>query len=741
MRENASCDYCGLPAGAPADPAEVVYCCLGCRIAAAVAQERGEAGQMRWTLTRLGLGVFFAMNVMVFTLALWTQDVYELPTDGSALAAASLVELFRYLGLIFTLPVVLLLGGPLLENTWAQLRRGLPTTDALLLLGVAAALAYSVTSVVRGSGHVYFEVVCMVLVAVTLGRWLEAAGRLKTTQSLESLHKLLPEKVRLLTDAGLQLIPLAEVPLAAHLQVLPGERIPCDGRIVEGECSTDEQLVSGESRPMFRGPEDTVRGGTLNLDGVLTIEVTALPDEGTLGRLVESVRSAAATKGSYQRLADRITTWFIPGVFLVAALTWGLHAWLGDPQRGLMASLAVVLIACPCALALATPMAFWGALGSASRAGVLLRDGDALTRLAQVRAVCFDKTGTLTSGTIEVARFVPEDPAEENQLLAAAAPLAARSLHSLSGAIANYVRAQGHVAHSRVTDVQTHPGRGQSAVMPDVAQTGRVWLGSLRLMEEASLACSDEIRAEIETARGSSRPVACLGWEGRVRGVFVFCEHARPEAEATLRWLRDHQVHTAVLTGDTTDGGIAKRYGNLVGEVQTGMLPDEKLARLRALRETYGMVAMVGEGLNDAPALAGADVGIALGCGADVSRDSADVCLVTDDLARIPWAMQLAQATVRTVRRNLIWAFAYNTAGIALAAAGWLNPMFAALAMVASSLFVISGSLRLSGYQGPQAERSGDEAQACTADSFASASADETKLEKQPEAVMQEAGR
>ncbi len=696
--ETICCDYCGLPAGRSRQAAaESVYCCLGCRIAAAVAEEKGQIGQVRWTLTRLGLGVFFAMNVMVFTLALWTQDVYEVADEPhSAQIAASLTELFRYLCLMFSMPVVLLLGGPLLENTWQQLRRGMLTTDALLLLGVMAALAYSLVSTVRGAGHVYFEVVCMVLAAVTLGRWLESAGRLKTTQSLESLHKLLPDEVRCISSNGWQRIPLANVALGMHLRVLPGERFPCDGHITDGKCAVDEQLVTGESRPVYLEPKSPVRGGTLNLDGVVTIEVTALPHEGTLGRLIQSVRDAAASKGQHQRLADRISARFIPSVFVLAIATFATHAALGNAERGLMASLAVALIACPCALALATPMALWAALGRAARRGVLFRDGDALTRLTQIRMICFDKTGTLTTGSTEVARFVTTDLIQSDEVLSVASALATTSLHGLSEAIATYSSTHGDWLKRDIANGQVHPGRGVSAEF-SVLLPQRAWLGSPRLMHEQGLVFPHDLQVEIEAAQRSSHPVACVGWEGAVKAIFVFREHPRPEAGATLRWLKNNHIQVAVLSGDFNDGGIATRYGDLVSEVAVGLLPEEKLVRMRQLQKQHGKVAMVGEGLNDAPALAGADVGIALGCGADVSRNSADVCLLTNDLTCLPWIISLATLTTRTIQRNLIWAFTYNSVGIALAAIGWLNPIFAALAMVASSFFVISGSLRLSG--------------------------------------------
>ncbi|MGZ3469628.1 MAG: heavy metal translocating P-type ATPase, partial [Isosphaeraceae bacterium] len=406
------CDYCQSPLptgwwGRWADPPEVeaaeLYCCLGCRMAAAIVQEKGEAGAARGMLTRLGLSIFFSMNVMAFTMALWTTDVYEAAGPENQLLIV-MHGLFRHVVLLFSLPVLFLLGVPLAGGTWQNLRRGVLSTDALLCLGVSAAFAASFLSVFRGTGPIYFEVGCVILVMTTLGRWLEAAGRLKATSALDALTRLLPLDVRRLGPGTEheQVVPLAEVKVGDRLRILPGERFPADGQVERNAALVDEQVLTGESRPVFKEQGARILGGTLNLDGDLVVRVNAVGPDGTLARLVELVKQARLSKGRYQRLVDRISTWFFPIVAGIAVLAFLLHWAFGSLGQGLMAGLAVSLIACPCALGLATPLAVWSAIGQAANHQVLFRSGEALERLADIGAVRFDKTGTLTTGAAVV---------------------------------------------------------------------------------------------------------------------------------------------------------------------------------------------------------------------------------------------------------------------------------------------------------------------------------------------------
>ncbi len=371
--DERACAYCHLPVAASRMPAnEPAYCCLGCRLAAEITGQDGPQGAVHWTLARLGLAIFLSLNVMMFTMALWTYDARDAEIAGNAQLARSLADLFRYLCLVLSLPVLFLLGGPMLESALADGRRG--SADLLIVVGVAAAYVYSALSVLRGTGHVYFEVGCAVLVMVTLGRWLEATGKLKTTAALEALERLLPDQAcRIGGDGESRLVPIAELRSGDRIRVLAGQRIPTDARLVAGRAMIDQQALTGESAPVEREPGDDVLGGSLNLDGELMMQVAARPEESSLAKIVQLVRQARETKGRYQRLADRVAGWFLPAVVLIALGTFAAHAARGGLDQGLLAGLSVLLIACPCALGLATPMAVWAALGSASRGRAVSR--------------------------------------------------------------------------------------------------------------------------------------------------------------------------------------------------------------------------------------------------------------------------------------------------------------------------------------------------------------------------------
>jgi P-type Cu+ transporter len=695
------CDYCGLPLPATwwksqsesdDDQAESVahYCCFGCRFAASVTQESGEEGAARWTLTRLGIAIFFTMNVMVFTMVLWSYDVYDV--NESDPFTSSISGLFRYLCLLFSLPVLFLLGKPLLENAISSLNFGYLSTDFLLVFGVLAAYFYSAVSVFRGSGHVYFEVGCMVLVMITLGRWIEATGKLKASQALDALQKLLPESVTRIVDQQELSIPLDEVQVGDVLRILPGERFPTDAIIVNNSASVDEQIFTGESQAVYKSSGDTVLAGTLNLDGDLMTEVSASPYEGAFSRLVELVKQARETKGKYQNLADRVSTWFLPVVLVCSVGTFLFHSWNQDIQFGLLAGLSVVLIACPCALGLATPLAVWTSLGHAASNQVLFRYGHALEQLADLEVIRFDKTGTLTTGVARVVSFTSIDSGDSGEILTEAKQLASSSTHVYSEAISQYEVNKQLPAEKKYSDVVSHAGLGMSAW--DCIEKKKVFLGSRRFMEENGLVFDQKLEEQTEKASHSDHPIVLYGDGNQVKALFLLDEDLRPEVNEMVSSCRELNLDMAVLTGDLTNR--AERLSEKIGiPVFSELLPDEKMDKVKEAKDHFGCVAMVGDGVNDAPALAASDIGIAMGCGTDVSRESAAVCLLSNDLRKIPWSINLARKTKKVVIQNLAWAFGYNIFGMSLAISGTLNPAIAALLMMLSSLFVISNSLRL----------------------------------------------
>ena len=688
-RDSPGCDYCGLPVAAAAGDAGPRYCCFGCRFAAGVAGSGGEDGQLRWLMTRLGLAVFFTMNVMVFTLALWSQQE---ATPGGPVdpAAAAFHGLARHACLLFTAPVLLLLGGPLLEDAWDELRRGRASLNMLLVVGVAAAFLQSAWATWSGTGHVYFEVACMVLVAVTLGRWLEATGKLRTTAALRDLRKLLPDRVRRLSAADDRAsereIDRAEVVAGDLLRILPGEHLPADGTIVAGEAAIDERTVTGESVPVVKRAGEPVYGGTCDLDGELVVRVTAAAGAGTLERLIDAV-TRAASSGRQQRLAEVVSNWFLPVVLLVAAGACVAHWRTSGPVAGVLAGLAVVVVSCPCALGLATPLAVWAAFGSATRRHVLIRDGDAFARLASADLFCFDKTGTLTAGC-RVTDVVPAagDDAPEEWLPVAAA-LAQGSTHVFSVAIAAHAACR-QIRPLSITGLRSVAGCGVQGALADGAIAR---LGSGRWIARHVAAGWPEEDAD---------PPQCLVAVGdRLVGGIRCAESIRAGTRSVVDALGAGGGRPLMLSGDRPDRAAAVA-GELGIDWRAPLFPEEKLAAIEAGKREGRTVVMVGDGVNDAPALAAADVGVALGCGADVSRWTADICLLRDDLAALPWLKDLSRRMNRTVRWNLLWAFGYNAACIPLAALGLVHPALAAAAMVASSLLVITNSLRLGAAEG-----------------------------------------
>jgi heavy metal translocating P-type ATPase len=696
------CDHCGLPLLRPwwasARPRAVnagpAYCCLGCRLAASILRERTAEGAARGTLTRLGFAIFFSMNVMAFTMALWTSDVYQ--DAGGEGVAATLSALLRYLVMLFAIPVLFLLGWPLCENAIEAAKRRVFSTDLLLTAGVGASFVFSIVSVLRGHGPVYFEVGCVVLVMVTLGRWLEATGKIKANDALNRLGRLMPDRVRRVRDGVEELIEIGAVTEGDLLRVLAGERIPADGRIADGVAFVNEQVLTGESAPALRQAGNPVLGGTLNLDGNLLVEVTAAGDAGTLARLIALVERARLAQGWYARLADRVSAWFVPVVAVIALATLAIHSQRSGLERGVLQALAVILIACPCALGLATPLAVWSALGRAANAQVLFRSGEALERLARVRAVRFDKTGTLTTGEPIVALFRFGGREEPREVLACAGSLANASSHVMAKAIARYTEESIGATIRPAYQVRTIAGRGVAGFIASRAGCTEAFLGNRRLLEENGLTIDRTLAHAASEAETRAQSVSWLGWNGRARALFAFEELVRPSAAQALRRCEELTLNVGVLTGDHAARGAAVSR-ELAVEVVSGLLPDDKVAAIVRARQEYGPVAMVGDGVNDAPALASSDVGVSLGCGTDLSRETAAVCLLGDDLGRLPWAIDLARRTVSVIRGNLFWAFGYNTLGIACAAAGLLTPAIAALLMVGSSALVIVNSLRLRG--------------------------------------------
>ena len=596
-------------------------------------------------------------------------------------------------------PVQLWLGARFYRAAWGALKARTGNMDLLVALGTSAGYGLSVFHLLRDHGHhaqpaLYFEASAAIITFVLLGKWLEARARRQTLDAIRSLQALRPVTARLRRDGAEQLVAIEEVRAGDELIVLPGERIPADGEVIDGRSHSDESMISGESIPVAKQPGDRVTGGAINAEGRLIVRVNAVGAESVLARIIRLVEDAQARKAPIQHAVDRVSAVFVPVLIVIAAATvlgWGLLT--GDWPRAIVNGVVVLVIACPCALGLATPTAIMAGTGVAARAGILFKDAEALEQAHAVRTVAFDKTGTLTTGAPQLMAWTATDGDPEG-LLARAAALQSGSEHPLGRAVLAAAR-EMNLAVPPAQDVAAMPGRGIYGVIHGEP----VLLGSGRLMAESGVDLAAlEAMARSEAARG--RTVSWLavrsGSRTELRGLLSFGDTPRPEAREAVQALHALGLRTVMISGDNR--GAAEAVAELVGigqdDVRAEVLPGDKAAEVLRLTRA-GRVAMVGDGVNDAPALAAADVGFAMGSGTDVAMHAAGVTLMRPDPRLIADAIDISRRTTRKIHQNLFWAFIYNLVGIPLAAAGLLNPIVAGAAMAMSSVSVVSNTLLL----------------------------------------------
>jgi P-type Cu+ transporter len=590
-------------------------------------------------------------------------------------------------------PVQFVVGWRFYRGAWKALRNRSGNMDLLVALGTTAAWGFSIAMVVtRGDaahGHLYFEGSAVVLTMVMVGKWLEARAKRGTTAAIRELMALRPATARVERDGAMREVPIDRVAPGDTVVVRPGERIPVDGRVLEGESEVDESLLTGESVAVAKRPGDRVTGGAVNGTGLLRLQATAVGADSTLARIIRLVENAQTGKAPVQRLVDRVSAVFVPVVVVLAVLAF--TGWMvagGGLEAALVAAVSVLVIACPCALGLATPTALVAGTGAAARVGVLIRDVDALERAHRVDTVIFDKTGTLTVGRPELVEVAPLG-VEARELIAAAAAVQAGSEHPLARAFAAHAERLG-IVPGRAEDVRARPGMGVSGRVG-----GRsVVIGNAAMMREHGITTEGvgERAAEIEQA---GRTAVLLAIDGRPAGVAAVADPLRPEAAAAVAELRARGIATVVLSGDAPRVAAAVGRALGIGDVRGGVRPEGKAAAVEALRGEGRVVAMVGDGVNDAPALAAADVGIAMGSGTDVAMETAGVTLMRADPRLVPAALDISRATWTKIRQNLFWAFVYNVIGLPLAAFGLLSPAFAGAAMALSSACVVGNSLLL----------------------------------------------
>jgi Cu+-exporting ATPase len=603
-------------------------------------------------------------------------------------------------------PVQFWLGARFYSGAWRALRAGTGNMDLLVAIGTSAAYGLSVYHLLTGrTGHgdLYFEASAVVIALVLLGKWLEARAKRQTTAAIRALQALRPAVARVRRDALEIEVPVDAVRVDEIVVVLPGERIPVDGEILEGRTHVDESLLTGESQPVRREPGERVTGGAVNGEGRLVVRTTAIGAETALARIIRLVEDAQAGKAPIQRIVDKVSAVFVPVVVAIALVTW--LAWglvTGDWSAATLNAVAVLVISCPCALGLATPTAIMAGTGVAARAGILVKDAEALEAAHKLRTVAFDKTGTLTEGRPTLLAVEPAHGSEPD-LLSLAAAIEYGSTHPLARAVRDYAAAHA-VERGQVANLTILPGRGMRGEQPQRV----LLLGNDRLMRESAvnLTVLDEAARQHEAQGRTVAWVAEQSEQGaRLLGLLAFGDPPRAQSASAIAALQALDVRVVMVSGDNLRAAqsVAAQVGMEVGDVIAPVLPEDKAGVITGLRAS-GAVAMVGDGVNDAPALAAADIGFAMGSGTDVAMQAAGVTLMRPDPRLVADAIDISRRTTRKIHQNLFWAFIYNVIGIGLAAAGLLNPVIAGAAMAFSSVSVVSNTLLLRRWK-PRASR------------------------------------
>ncbi|MDU9394225.1 heavy metal translocating P-type ATPase [Pseudomonas sp. zfem002] len=592
-------------------------------------------------------------------------------------------------------PVQFILGARFYVAAWKAVRAGAGNMDLLVALGTSAGYGLSLYEWAQAMPgmmpHLYFEASAVVIALVLLGKYLESRAKRQTASAIRALEALRPERALQVVDGVERDVPISALRLDDLVLVKPGERFPVDGEVVEGQSHADEALISGESLPVPKQPGDRVTGGAINGEGRLLVRTLALGTETVLARIIRLVEDAQAAKAPIQKLVDRVSQVFVPAVLVLALLTL-IGWWLAGAtlEVALINAVAVLVIACPCALGLATPTAIMAGTGVAARHGILIKDAEALERAHAVNRVVFDKTGTLTSGSPRIVHHHALD-GDDAQLLQQAGALQRGSEHPLAKAVLDACAEQG-LDVPDIRDSQSLTGRGIAGSLD-----GReLALGNRRLLDESGLQ-PGELADSARTWEAEGRTLSWLierSPQPRVLGLFAFGDSLKPGAGQAVRQLAERNISSHLLTGDNRGSAAVVAQALGIADVHAEVVPADKAAEVAALKKT-GVVAMVGDGINDAPALAAADIGIAMGGGTDVAMQAAGITLMRGDPRLVPAALEISRKTYAKIRQNLFWAFIYNLIGIPLAAFGLLNPVLAGAAMALSSVSVVSNALLL----------------------------------------------
>ena len=597
----------------------------------------------------------------------------------------------RWAAFALATPVEFYAGWPFLKGAAVRARALTANMDTLIAVGTMAAYLYSV-SVLSGAQDLYFDSSAVIVAFLLLGRWLEARAKGRASQAIRHLLELGAKEARVVRGDKELKVPVDAVKPGWIMRVLPGEKIPTDGRVVDGSSAVDESMLTGESVPVEKSAGDEVAGATLNTDGMLLVEATRVGTDTALAQIVRLVAEAQGSKAPIQRLADQVAGIFVPivmGVALVTAVAWFVLSG-GSVHDALLPAVAVLIIACPCALGLATPAAIMVGTGRGAQLGVLIRGGEVLERSRQIDVVVFDKTGTLTEGRMELTDVVGDE-----RTLALAAGAESSSEHPIARAVVAGADRQG-VELPAATGFRSVAGRGVRAELDGV----EVLVGRRSLLEERGLLVPAPLADAVVRLEDGGKTVFWAGWGGRARGVLAVADRIKPGAAEAVDALHRLGIEVAMITGDNraTGEAIAAQAG--IDRVLADVRPEAKVDEIRRLQAAGKVVAMVGDGINDGPALAQADLGIAIGTGTDVAIEASDITLIKGDLPGVVRAIRLSRRTFRTIAENLFWAFGYNVVLIPLAALGFLNPIIAGGAMAMSSVSVLTNSLRLKRFKG-----------------------------------------
>jgi P-type Cu+ transporter len=620
-------------------------------------------------------------------------------------------QLSIWLQFLFAAPVVLWAGWPFFERGWASVRNRSLNMFSLIALGTSTAYLYSLAATfapglfpdnLRQDGiiPVYYEAAAVITVLVLLGQVLELRAREKTGGAIRALLSLAPKTARRLRDDGSdEEVPLEQIQIGDRVRVHPGESVPVDGMVLEGRSAVDEAMVTGESMPVEKAPGAKVIGGTINGTGSLVMRAEKIGSDTMLARIVQMVADAQRSRAPIQRLADTVSAWFVPAVIVVAVasfIAWMIFGPSPALAYALVAAVSVVIIACPCALGLATPMSIMVGVGKGAGAGVLIKNAEALERFEKIDTLVVDKTGTLTEGKPRVVALIPTEDFDEDTILSLGASLERGSEHPLAAAIVASAKERG-LEIKEVSNFRSVTGKG---VIGKIGQH-QVAIGNAKLLNDLGVSTAG-LEARADALRGNAATAMLVAVDNRAGGIIAVADPIKATTPAALDRLKADGVRIVMLTGDnrTTAQAVAAKLG--ISDIEAEVLPEQKNAIVRRLRSDGRVVAMAGDGINDAPALAEADVGVAMGTGTDVAMESAGVTLVKGDLAGIARARALSRATMRNIRQNLVLAFVYNVLGIPLAAGVLypafgllLSPIVAAAAMSFSSVSVIANSLRL----------------------------------------------